>query len=201
MPSQLVRYQKCGVFHFITFSCYQRQPKLGTARERTVFEQELERVRQRYRFVVAGYVVMPEHVHLLLSEPCRSSLAVVVQVLKQCTSHRLKSGGAEAFWQRRYYDFNVWSEIKRIEKLRYIHRNPVARGLVEKPEDWAWSSFRHHATGLPGNIEIESQWTAARRAHQLPEDLRLNASGNQGGERPPTLRYAKDGAPSFEVKR
>ena len=56
-------------------------------------------------------------------------MAVVLQVLKQCTSRRLKSGGGEAFWQRRYYDFNVWSEKKRVEKLRYIHRNPVVHKL------------------------------------------------------------------------
>ena len=65
--------------------------------------------------------------------------------------------------------FNVHSDKKRIEKLRYMHRNPVVRGLVAKPEDWPWSSFRHYATGEASVIEIESQWTAARRG---PEMLR-----------------------------
>ncbi|HEV2324643.1 MAG TPA: hypothetical protein VGS10_11895 [Terracidiphilus sp.] len=59
--------------------------------------------------------------------------------------------------------FNVWSEGKRVEKLRYIHRNPVRRGLADKPEDWPWSSFRHYATGERGPVEIESEWTARRR--------------------------------------
>jgi hypothetical protein len=63
----------------------------------------------------------------------------------------------------RYYDFNVWSERKFVEKLRYIHRNPVVRGLVERPEDWQWSSFRHYLTGAEGTVKIESQWTARRR--------------------------------------
>ena len=67
------------------------------------------------------------------------------------------------FWQVRYYDFPVWSEAKRIEKLRYIHRNPVERGLVERLEDWKWSSFVHYATGREGIVEIESQWTARGR--------------------------------------
>ena len=71
--------------------------------------------------------------------------------------------GTEPFWHARYYDFNVWTEPKRIEKLRYMHRNPVARGLVAKPEDWLWSSFRHYATGIFGPVEIESDWTARRR--------------------------------------
>ena len=62
-----------------------------------------------------------------------------------------------------YYDFDVWSERKRVEKLRYLHRNPVRRGLVASPEDWAWSSFRHYLTGEEGVVEIESRWTAQRR--------------------------------------
>ena len=57
----------------------------------------------------------------------------------------------------------MWSEEKRIEKLRYMHRNPVKRGSVMKPEDWPWSSFRHYATEKQGTVEIESQWTAQRR--------------------------------------
>ncbi len=62
-----------------------------------------------------------------------------------------------------YYDFNVWSERKFVEKLRYIHRNPVTRGLVARPEDWRWSYFRHYAQGETGVVEIESQWTARKR--------------------------------------
>jgi hypothetical protein len=67
------------------------------------------------------------------------------------------------FWPPRYYDFNVWSEHQRVEKLRYMHRNPVKRGLVQKPEEWRWSSFRHCLTGERGVVEIESQWTALKR--------------------------------------
>jgi hypothetical protein len=70
---------------------------------------------------------------------------------------------SETWGTRRYHDFNVWSESKFVGKLRYIHRNPVERGLVEGPEDWQWSSFRHYLTGADGVVEIESQWTARRR--------------------------------------
>ena len=63
----------------------------------------------------------------------------------------------------RYYDFNVWSHRKFIEKLRYIQRNPVERGLVAGPEQWAWSSFRHYLTGDRCPVEIESHWTARIR--------------------------------------
>jgi len=117
-------------------------------------------MRARYDFVVCGYAVMPEHVHLLVSEPKEALLSKAIQALKLSVSVQSRQ---RPFWQARYYDFNVHNEEKRIEKLRYMHRNPVKRGLVEKPEDWAWSSFRHYATGIEATVDIESFWTAARR--------------------------------------
>ncbi len=86
-----------------------------------------------------------------------------MQSLKQGVARRLALRAADSFWQARYYDFNLWSEDKFVEKLRYIHRNPVERGLVARPEDWAWSSFRHYLSGEAGVVEIESQWTARKR--------------------------------------
>jgi putative transposase len=65
---------------------------------------------------------------------------------------------AEHVWQRRFYDFNVWSERKRIEKLRYMHSNPVRRGLVLQPEHWIWSSYR--SDGEAGAVKI-NQWREA----------------------------------------
>lgn len=158
-----VRYQSQRCLHFITFSCYRRMKLLDSVAARDTFEQELERVRRWYGCFVTGYVVMPEHVHLLLSEPERGKLSLVIQMLKQITSQKLRPKHLPRFWQVRYYDFPVWSEAKRVEKLRYIHRNPVTRGLVETPEAWKWSSFVHYATGTEGIVEIESQWTARRR--------------------------------------
>jgi putative transposase len=169
MTRGLIRFEHTRNFHFLTFSCYHRLRYLGTAAVRDLFEDALERVRQRYRFIVAGYVVMPEHVHLLVSEPQKSTVAGVVHALKLSVSKRRTE---RPFWLTRYYDFPVHNEEKRVEKLRYIHRNPVVRGLVAEPEDWAWSSFRHYATGVEGVVEIESQWTATRRGNQLPEYLR-----------------------------
>jgi putative transposase len=160
MPKGLVRFQQCGCFHFITFGCYRRFQNLGTAPARALFEESLEKMRVRYDFVVCGYVVMPDHVHLLVSEPKRALLSKAVQALKLSVSVQSKE---RPFWQARYYDFNVHNEEKRVEKLRYMHRNPVRRGLVEKPEEWKWSSFRHYATGIEGTVEVESFWTGWRR--------------------------------------
>jgi len=163
MPTGLRRFQQAGQLHFITFSCYRRKANLGTARARGIFEQSLERAQRTYGFGVLGYVVMPERVHLLVGEPEAAPLSRAIQALKQSVARRLALRGAEPFWQARYYDFNVWSNKKRVEKLKYMHRNPVTRGLVEKPEEWAWSSYRHYLTGMEGVVEIESEWTAARR--------------------------------------
>jgi putative transposase len=167
MPRGLIRYQLSGDFHFVTFSCYHRLPYLGTPDARDLFERSLETMRVRYELFVAGYVVMPEHVHLLVSEPRHALLAKALQALKLSVAVQSRQ---RPYWQRRYYDFNVYSEAKRVEKLRYMHRNPIARGLVFQPQQWAWSSFSHWAKGEVGTVEIESQWTARRRGG-LPEGL------------------------------
>jgi putative transposase len=132
-----------------------------------LFERAPEQSRICYRFYVAGYVVMPEHVHPMVTEPEPGTLAGAVQAIKQSVSRKLIAG-REHFWQARYYDFNVFTAEKRIEKLKYIHRNPVKRGLVERPEDWAWSSFRHYVTGERGVVEIESPWTEYYRRTRRP---------------------------------
>lgn len=160
MTQGLKRYQFTGDLHFITFSCHRRRSYLASPDARRLFEETLERMRLRYEFLVIGYVVMPEHVHLLLGEPAKGSLAQSLHSLKLSVS---KMSRQHPFWQPRYYDFNVFSGRKHVEKLRYMHRNPVKRALVERPEDWQWSSFRHYATGKRGVVEIESFWTAEIR--------------------------------------
>ncbi len=162
MPRLLKRYQESGSDHFVTFSCYHRLPYLDDDLIRAAFLDRLEGLRQQHEFYVFGYVLMPEHVHLLVSEPKRYKLAATINVLKSEVSKQAK-GTREQFWQTRYYDFNVLTQAKLVEKLRYIHRNPVERGLVTEPRDWPWSSFCHYLTGDVGRVEIESEWTWNRR--------------------------------------
>jgi REP-associated tyrosine transposase len=159
--------------HFITCSCYHRLPKLRTARSRDRFLTILEETRRRYRFVVVGFVVMPEHFHLLINEPEVGSPSTVMQVLKQRTAHTLLPKRKRSdprqqtlfpetlrppFWQARFYDFNVWTTKKRLEKLRYMHRNPVKRGLVLSPEQWRWSSYRSYSMDEAGPVRINEGW-------------------------------------------
>jgi putative transposase len=163
-------YGRCDL-HFVTFSCYRRLPLLGTARARDRFVKILDQVRCSQQFQLIGYVIMPEHVHLLISEPRTADPSKALQVLKQRVSRALRGrrrgipsqqlslpfrsfAALPVFWQRRFYDFNVWSAKKLAEKLDYMHRNPLQRKLVTHPRDWPWSSWSHYA-GQPGLIGID----------------------------------------------
>ena len=138
----LKRYYSAGQLHFITCSCYHRLPWLNSAGRRNLFLPVLEQMRQRYSFVVVGYVAMPEHFHLLISEPQDESPSNVIQAVKLGFVQRLPTrelGGMKKsptsrterekwgtpriprhIWQGRFYDFNVWTEQKRIEKTNQL---------------------------------------------------------------------------------
>ena len=132
---------------------------------------------------------MPEHFHVLMSEPRIGDPSKVIKAIKLGFSRRLLHPGevpgcpisravcarevgplpdtaTNRLWMRRFYDFNVWSERKEIEKLHYMHQNPVVRGLVERPEDWKWSSFHFYASGEVGPVKINdwSSWEWKIRA-------------------------------------
>src|SRR5437868_4578462 len=174
MPLGLKRFHQSKQSHFITFSCYRRLPRFERERIRDFFVESLERTRERYRLRVFGYVVMPEHVHLLVSEPEVGVLSTAIQALKVSVAQlaiRRFGQSLAPFWQKRYYDHNVRDARSFVIKLRYIHRNPVTRGLCKEPAQWKWSSFRHYASADPGPVEIESEWTAMRRQGREPRLL------------------------------
>jgi putative transposase len=167
MPWGLERHYGSGDLHFITCSCYHRLPLLRTVRRRDLFLSVLEEVRRRYQFAVIGYVVMPEHVHLLVSEPDRKNLSEVMHALKLSFARRVIEGQRRKqnprqaplfarlphrIWQARFYDFNVGTERKRIEKLRYLHRNPVKRDLVSSPELCAGVAFGRRLSARLGRF-------------------------------------------------
>jgi putative transposase len=160
--------------HFITCSCYRRLPFLRSIGARNLFVQILGELRVHYRFKLVGLVVMPEHFHLLIGEPNVGTPSTVLQILKQRVSRKLRQhrrkrlltsqlgfwheptqAGLRSFWQRRFYDFNVWTRKKKVEKLNYMHMNPVKRGLVTHPKDWPWSSHAFYA-GQETKIRIDA---------------------------------------------
>ena len=168
MPDGLIRLHRSGQAHFLTFSCYHRLPLMAQMHMEEAFLEALEHVRRRFQMCVFGYVVMPEHVHLLVNEPPSGTIAGAMQLLKTRVSVRARKAGKRTegdapFWQARYFDHNVRNHQGFVTQLRYIHRNPVKRGLCAAPEDWPWSSFRAWAIGEIGPVEIENEWTAARR--------------------------------------
>jgi putative transposase len=176
---KLHRYYGAQHLHFITCSCYRRQPILGTAERRDRFLKILEEARCKYRIVVHGYVFMPEHFHLLITEPEVGDPSVVMKVIKERFSKQVHASehaqkahsfaqnanewrthagqGNERIWQKGSYDFNLWSAQKQTEKIKYMHRNPVKRGLVERPEQWPWSSFRAYLYGDTGPVRVRFQ--------------------------------------------
>src|SRR5579864_1670957 len=191
MTEGLRRFHQSAQSHFVTMSCYHRQPRFNTPGTCDSFLHCLEEMRCRFSMRIYGYVVMPEHVHLLVSEPgptvpqvrvrsvdanlgpdinpSGATLAEALHFLKLSFTKRLPglTGETGSFWQKRYYDRNVRDEDEFKVKLRYLHRNPFKRGLVTNPEDWKWSSFRHYALREVGVVEIESQWTATDRETKI----------------------------------
>ncbi len=183
MPRRLLRKNNTGHLHFITTSCYHRIAILSKASRRSLFLEIFEQVRRSYKFIVVGYVVMPEHIHLLISEPERGNISTVMQVLKQRFARsvlrewrsRVSSeqgnlwGALDAghVWQKRFYDFLVLSEKKKAEKLGYIHRNPVRRGLVLEPGQWRWSSYRFYAFQELGPVFIDQETKTQIKLHAV----------------------------------
>jgi putative transposase len=151
-------------------SCYRRIPLLRTIGARNVFAEALGAIRDRYKFSLVGYVLMPEYVPLLFSEPPESTPSIDLKVLKQRVARDLRkdkskppidqlhmdfmTGDAElpGFWEPRFPDFKMYSGYKVREKLEYMHEKPVKRGLVKNAGEWVWSSFWFYEKGEQGLV-------------------------------------------------
>jgi putative transposase len=191
------RFNDPGHAHCLTFSCYRRQPFLSKDRGRQWFVDAVERAREKHHFHVWAYVVMPEHIHLLVWPTekvydIENVFYSVKQSVAQRALHfvrrhspgflvrmedRQPSGPVHyRFWQRGGgYDRNV-IEIATIYKLiEYIHANPVRRGLCERPEDWQWSSAADFARIRTGPLRMDWDllpplvWTDNGRRRRPPK--------------------------------
>jgi len=164
------RHYSPGQLQFVTTSTYRRVPLFLSERFRRGFVETLRRLRQEMGFLLLGWVLMPEHFHLLLKpEPAEATSLILKRLKEEAATHILQTlrehrqypwcGKMLAqlrlpptvhdeshyrVWQRRFYPFNVYSEKKRLEKLNYMHNNPVKHGLVKEPGDWPWSSWRFY---------------------------------------------------------
>jgi len=177
---QLRRFDEPHEARFLTFSCFKRRPFLSRDRSRRWFIEALERARKIHGIDVWAFVIMPEHVHLLVYPRQRVvKMADFLYSLKKSVTNRslefvrreapaflrrmedTQPNGKRAFrfWQRGGgYDENLFNPKKIWEKIRYIHMNPVRRDLCEQPEDWPWSSasaYENHSAH-PIRIDFDS---------------------------------------------
>ena len=164
---RLKHYDHDGRARFVTFCTNRRIPVLTNDTFRSVVIQAIDNVRKKHFFRLLGYVIMPEHVHLLIVPAPETAVGLLIGQIKRLSAREihsaLKRSGSDliqrlmvirrgkpkfALWQQRCYDHNCRTDEAVIEKLRYCHDNPVKRGLVRSPSDWRWSSFGcYHAEG------------------------------------------------------
>ncbi len=159
-------FDEGGDAHFLTFSCYHRLPLLSKDRTRNWFVEALQASRQKYRFDLWAWVIMPEHVHLLIwPRRPKYKTGLILADIKRPVGQRAIAFLAEhspdflerltvrnrsrtyrRFWQAGPgQDRNVYDPKTAHEIIEYMHANPVRRGLVDRPEDWPWSSAAHWA--------------------------------------------------------
>lgn len=173
------RYDIPGHAHYLTFSCYHRQPFLGKARPILWLIEAIDSARTKAPFDLWAYVIMPDHAHLLLRPHEKVRISSVLHAIKLPVARRalvwaqehsdaalgrmkhVTSGGKVScrFWQRGGgYDRNLWTVQEIAEKVHYVHANPVRRGLVDHPRQWRWSSWRawHEDTDEPLTLDRES---------------------------------------------
>jgi putative transposase len=170
---QLRRIEAPGQARFLTFSCYHRLPLLDNEKIKSLFAHALAALREEGRFDLYGWVVMPEHVHLLVfphlpAHPISSTLRQLKRSIAQAVLNRwsqldapILSRITDAHQTRRFwqtgggYDRNIISQEELLEKLNYIHENPVKRGLAASAADYLWSSARWYAGDRTGPIPID----------------------------------------------
>lgn len=146
-----------GHLHLIACNCFRQQPKLAEEKHRDVFMRLLEELRVKFRFAVAGYVVMPDHFRLLMREPGIDTAANAVEMLQARYRRRYNSSARsdEQVWESRFSDTHIVGVDAVAATLSSMHREPVKAGLASTPEEWAWSSARAYA-GLPeGFVTVE----------------------------------------------
>ncbi len=163
--------------HELTFSCYLNRRFLESEMLCRFLVDSLERAKNKYYFDIWAYVIMPEHVHLLVFPKEREySIAKILQSIKQSSSKKaisyFKGNNPEfleqmttgqkdmkhRFWQDGGgYDRSVYSYKALQEMVTYLHNNPVRRGLVENPEDWKWSSSKEWIVPGSGPLRIDRE--------------------------------------------
>ena len=167
------RYNDPGHAHFLTYSCFHRQPFLSRDRVKGWLCDALTRGLDEHEFHLWAYVVMPEHLHLVVYpttamydissflKSTKQSVALKAVAHVRTTApeflvHMKDGQGRRRFWQRGGgYDHNLWTWERIWDKIDYIHANPVRRGLCNRPADWIWSSAADYLALRQGPLRID----------------------------------------------
>ena len=173
MPAHLRRINEPGHIHFWTISCHRRLAFFHHDGMKRIVITALRRLRGKFKICLVGYVVMPDHVHVLLYPHARqcdtpTTISTLLNAFKQevgfhgkawlreywrahrqlwstpLTDWARSDDKGNRIWNTRGYDFNIRSRGKLIEKLDYCHKNPITRSLVDRAGDWPWSSYRYY---------------------------------------------------------
>jgi putative transposase len=171
----LKHYDHDGNARFVTFCTHARLPILTNNRFRYAVVDAIRQVRKDSELRLNGYVIMPEHVHLVLIPPNNVKLGPVIGEIKRVSAKKILEQlrasnsnllkklqvkrdrqGPIALWQRRCYDHNCRTEAEMWKAVRYCDDNPVSRGLASKPEHWVWSSYGwyHDIPGVVLEMDI-----------------------------------------------
>jgi len=147
MP-KLKHYDSDHTVRFITFSCYRRQPYLNPLPAKEILVEQIDLAREKHAFKLLGYVIMPEHVHLVIYPMADTRVGYLIGEIKSHTAwnyfasvNNFPPGFKRVFWEKRCYDHNCRNVLSVREKINYCHNNPVKRGLVDTPDKWPWSSY------------------------------------------------------------
>ncbi len=172
-------FNEPGHAHFLTFSCYKQLPLLSRDRTRRWLLEAIGAARVKHRFALLAYVIMPEHAHLIIRPLLPVyDIAMILKSIKQPVARKAKhfleehdpdwlktltvtrgSRSAFRFWQTGPgYDRNIRDHAELLEKITYIHNNPLNRGLVASVEAWAWSSAGWYSGKRDGEVTIDHEF-------------------------------------------
>ncbi|HEY6291715.1 MAG TPA: transposase [Terriglobia bacterium] len=171
-------YYGANPLHYITTSTYRRAPVFDSERFKLRFTSTFDQLRTEPGFKINGDVLMPEHCRRLIWPSEHANPSRIMQTVEERTAKfilknlrenlqcrkmlgrfRLPASvhhhAKDRVWQRKFYDLNIWSEKKRLEKLNYMHNNPLKRGLVNDPGEWPWSSWRFYNLGDASTLSMD----------------------------------------------
>ena len=165
-----------GHAHFTTINVYKRIHILENYKFCDLIIENLEYYRKKFQYKLLGYVILPDHLHMIVIPNSRTKYSDVIRDFKKGTAfavikrlsntknqdlldkfslNPVKRDQCRSIWQRKYFDFNIFSGKKFLEKLEYMHNNPVNLRLVKNPEDWKYSSWRNYHLGDSSIISID----------------------------------------------